>query len=36
LLAKSTAQGALDQTVSKEDTEILLEALREWGALDEA
>jgi monoamine oxidase len=36
LLAKTTAQGALDQAVSKEDTEILLEALREWGALDDA
>ena len=34
LLAKTTAQGKLDQPVSKEDTEILLTALRQWGALD--
>ena len=34
LLAKTTAQGKLDQTVSKEDTEMLLQALRQWGALD--
>jgi monoamine oxidase len=35
LLAKSTAQGKLDEAVSKEDTEILLQALKSWGALDE-
>jgi monoamine oxidase len=34
LLAKTTAQGKLDQPVSKEDTEILLTALKQWGALD--
>src|SRR3984957_8779918 len=34
LLAKTTSQGKLDQAVSKEDTEILLQALRQWGALD--
>ena len=34
LLAKSTRQSALDQTVTKEDQEILLNALRNWGALD--
>ena len=34
LLAKSTAQGKLDMAVVKEDQEILLEALRSWGALD--
>jgi len=34
LLAKSTRQNALDQAVTKEDQEILLEALRQWGALD--
>ncbi|MGY2051064.1 flavin monoamine oxidase family protein [Methylobacterium sp. JK268] len=34
LLAKATAQGALDARVSKEDREVLLEALRSWGALD--
>ena len=34
LLAKSTQQRALDQLVSKEDQEILLESLRNWGALD--
>lgn len=36
LLAKSTRQGALDLTLSREDREILLEALRSWGALDAA
>jgi monoamine oxidase len=36
LLAKSTAQGKLDEAVSKEDTEILLQALKNWGALDES
>ena len=35
LLAKSTKQNALDQAVSKEDREILMLALRNWGALDE-
>src|ERR1700759_3187688 len=34
LLAKATHQNALDAAVSKEDREILLESLREWGALD--
>lgn len=33
LLAKSSRQGALDQLVSAEDQEKLLEALREWGEL---
>ncbi|MDB5972108.1 MAG: flavin monoamine oxidase [Hydrocarboniphaga sp.] len=34
LLAKCTSQNKLDDAVSKEDTEILLSALKEWGALD--
>jgi monoamine oxidase len=34
LLAKSTKQSALDQAVTKEDQEILLQALKGWGALD--
>ncbi len=34
LLAKSTKQHGLDQAVTKEDQEILLSALRQWGALD--
>src|SRR3974390_1125788 len=34
LLAKTTRQGKLDEAVSKEDQEILLQALRSWGALD--
>ncbi|MGH8317313.1 MAG: flavin monoamine oxidase family protein [Steroidobacteraceae bacterium] len=34
LLAKCTKQGALDQAVTREDREVLLEAMREWGALD--
>ena len=34
LLAKATHQNALDQAVTKQDQEILLEALRAWGALD--
>jgi monoamine oxidase len=34
LLAKSTSQGKLDAQVTKEDQEMLLEALRGWGALD--
>jgi monoamine oxidase len=35
LLAKVTQQGRLDEAVSKEDRELLLQALRSWGALDE-
>src|SRR3954471_16570809 len=34
LLAKVTRQGKLDEAVSKEDREILLLALKSWGALD--
>jgi monoamine oxidase len=34
LLAKVTQQGRLDETVTKEDQEILLQSLRSWGALD--
>ena len=34
LLAKSTQQGKLDQAVTREDREVLVEAMREWGALD--
>ena len=34
LLAKATKQNALDQQVSAEDRERLLESLRDWGALD--
>src|SRR5215468_8206278 len=34
LLAKTTRQGKLDEAVTKEDQEILLQALRSWGALD--
>jgi monoamine oxidase len=34
LLAKATRKGALDDAVTKEDQEILLEALRALGALD--
>jgi monoamine oxidase len=34
LLAKVTQQGKLDEAVSVEDREILLQALRSWGALD--
>jgi len=34
LLAKATHQNQLDQAVTREDREILLEAMREWGALD--
>ena len=34
LLAKATRQSALDAAVSKEDQEILLDSLRDWGALD--
>ena len=35
LLTKATAQGKLDEAVSAEDKEILLQALRSWGALDQ-
>ena len=34
LLAKTTQQGKLDQSVSKDDQEMLLDALKDWGALD--
>lgn len=34
LLAKAVNKGALTDTVTKEDSEILLESLRSWGALD--
>src|SRR6201997_2191858 len=34
LLAKVTAQGKLDEAVSTQDKEILLQALESWGALD--
>ena len=34
LLAKATRQNSLDASVTKEDQEMLLESLREWGALD--
>jgi monoamine oxidase len=34
LLAKSTQQSRLDEAVTSEDKEILLGAMREWGALD--
>ena len=34
LLAKVTQQGKLDEAVSREDREILLQALKSWGALD--
>jgi monoamine oxidase len=34
LLAKSTQQGKLDTPLSKDDQAILLDSLREWGALD--
>src|ERR1700726_1763577 len=34
LLAKATRQNALDASVTKEDQEILLDSLRQWGALD--
>src|SRR3954463_14881173 len=34
LLAKVANQGKLDETVSKEDKELLLRALKSWGALD--
>ncbi|MBO9579485.1 MAG: flavin monoamine oxidase family protein [Sphingobium sp.] len=34
LLSKSVKKGALDDAVSKEDGELLLESLRSWGGLD--
>jgi monoamine oxidase len=34
LLAKAVSQDKLDQPVSQEDKELLLAALRQWGALD--
>ncbi len=34
LLAKATQQGRLEETVAREDQEVLLQALRSWGALD--
>ena len=34
LLAKAMQQGKLDEAVSKEDREILMQALKSWGALD--
>ncbi len=34
LLAKCTQQNALDKVVTKEDREILMQALQNWGALD--
>ena len=34
LLAKATSQHKLDEAVTREDQEILLSALRNWGALD--
>jgi len=34
LLSKATKQGQLNKALSKEDQEMLLEALQEWGALD--
>ena len=34
LLAKAAMQSRLDEAVSKEDQELLLQALRSWGALD--
>jgi monoamine oxidase len=35
LLAKVTQQSKLDEAVSRQDKEILLQALRSWGALDQ-
>src|SRR5438270_1722266 len=35
LLAKVTQQGKLDEAVSKQDREILMQALKLWGALDD-
>lgn len=34
LLGKATNQGALDQAVTQEDRELLMQGLKEWGALD--
>lgn len=34
LLAKTTRQDKLDESLSKEDQEMLLESLKSWGALD--
>ncbi|MBN9490127.1 MAG: flavin monoamine oxidase family protein [Alphaproteobacteria bacterium] len=34
LLAKAVKKGELDELVTKEDREVLLQALRSWGALD--
>jgi monoamine oxidase len=34
LLAKTVSQDKLDQPITAEDKELLLEALRQWGALD--
>lgn len=34
LLSKCVNQGALDQPVNRQDRETLLEAMRQWGALD--
>jgi monoamine oxidase len=36
LLAKATSQRKLDEAVSREDQDILLQALRGWGALDDS
>jgi monoamine oxidase len=36
LLGKATSQGKLDEAVSSADREVLLEAMRGWGALDES
>jgi monoamine oxidase len=33
LLSKTTKQGALDQAVTQQDREILVAALKDWGAL---
>lgn len=35
LMAKATNKGALDETITQEDKEILLEAMRSWGMLNE-
>jgi monoamine oxidase len=35
LLAKTTEQGKLDEAVSEQDKEMLLHALKAWGALDD-
>ncbi len=35
LLAKATSQHKLDEIITREDQEILLQALRGWGALDQ-